>query len=711
MPEATGSLHLLTDLALILCVAALTTVVFQRIRQPVILGYLLAGMIVGPHLPIPLFADEKVAHTLSELGVVLLMFWLGLEFHLRRLLKVAPTAGVAAVIQCSLLLLLGYLTGKMLGWTSLESLFAGAMIVSSSTTIIIKAFGEQKISRDVSELVFGILIFEDLIGILLIAILTAVGSGMSLSAWSVAVTIGKLAGFLVGLLLVGMLVIPRLMRLVVRLGRQETIVVASVGLCFGFALTAREFGYSVVLGAFLGGALVAESGAGEVVTKAISPVVDVFAAVFFVSVGMLIDPALIAQHWMAVAVMTAVVVVGKLFGVILGAFLAGFGVRTSVQAGMSLAQIGEFSFIIAGIGLSLGVTGNFLYPVAISVSAITTLTTPWFIRVSGRLAEEVDRRLPHIIQTYVSLYGSWLHGLRTGTRPKTLWTRFRRPIGWLLLDMLLIGGIAVGASLGGARVIAYAQAEVGLAPSLGRWLVIALTVLLILPFAIGATRTSRRLAAALATEALPAAEAGLDLAAAPRRALLVTLQIAILLLAGGPLVAVIQPFYPSLPGAAVLLGMLALLVYPLWRSAANLHGHARAGAQAILEAVVEQGQAQTGHDHADGEVEQQALALVPGLGSPALVRIEAASPALGRSLKQICLRGRTGATVIAISRCKGEVVYPDAEEVLRQDDVLVLTGTAESVSLAKGMLSPNATDGASSEDAPGSAVGPDGRTP
>ena len=202
-----------------------------------------------------------------------------------------------------------------------------------------------------------------------------------------------------------------------------------------------------------------------------------------------------------------------------------------------------------------------------------------------------------------------------------------------------------------------------------------------------ALNMSRRLAAALAAEALPSNQGGLDLAAAPRRALLVTLQIAILLLGGGPLVAVVQPFYPSLPGAAVLLILLALLAYPLWRSAANLQGHARAGAQVILEAVVSQGQAGSGHGQPEDQAERRALAVVPGLGSPALVRIEEASPALGRSLKQLGLRGRSGATVIAISRGEGQVVYPDADDLLRLGDVLVLTGTAESVELAKGILS------------------------
>src|SRR5689334_10059621 len=335
------SVDLLTDLALILCVAAVTTMVFQRLRQPVVLGYLLAGVVVGPHLPVPLFVDEPLTHTMSELGVVLLMFSLGLEFSLRKLIKIAPTAGIVAVIQCSLMIWLGYLVARLFHWTVYEALFAGAALAISSTTIIVKAFGELKVSGRLREIVFGILIAEDLIAILLLTILTAVSSRAGLSAGALALSIGKLVGFLAVLLVGGMLIVPRLMRAVVRLRSAETTVVAAVGLSFAFALLARWQHYSVALGAFLAGALVAESGAAKIIEHRIEPVRDVFAAVFFVSVGMMIDPHQVWAHLPEVLVLTAVVVVGKLIGVSVGTFLTGYGVRTSVQAGLSLGQIGE----------------------------------------------------------------------------------------------------------------------------------------------------------------------------------------------------------------------------------------------------------------------------------------------------------------------------------------------------------------------------------
>jgi CPA2 family monovalent cation:H+ antiporter-2 len=681
-----GAVDLLTDLALIMCVAAVTTTVFQRLHQPVVLGYILAGLIVGPHLPVPLFADEAVARELSELGVILLMFSIGLELSLRRLIKAAPTAGVVATIQCSLMIWLGYLVGRAFGWIGYESLFVGAAIAISSTTIIVKAFAEAKIDKRLTDVVFGILIAEDLIAVLLLAVLTAVASGARVEAKAMALTIGKLAGFLVVLLAGGMLIVPRLMRAVVRLHRAETTVVAAVGLSFAFALLARGAGYSVALGAFLAGALVAESGAGKIVEHHLEGVRDMFAAIFFVSVGMLIDPRVVWGHLGEVLALTGVVVAGKLIGVTAGAFLAGYGVRTSVQAGLSLAQIGEFSFIIAGVGVTLGATRSFLYPVAVSVSAVTTLSTPFLIRASGRIASFVDRRLPHSLQTYAALYGSWLQGLRSTPEHPTVWARIRRLAGLLLLDVALVAAIAIAAGLVSPTAPAWLARLAGLPIGITGILLLIATLVVLSPFVLGAVRIARALGVALAAEALPAPGGGtLDLAAAPRRALLVTLQIAILLVAGIPVVAVVQPFLPSVEGVGILLVALALLVLPLWRSATNLEGHVRAGAQVILERLAAESAA-THEPEVGRRPGDVSAGLLPGLGNARAVRLRDGARAIGRTLRELDLRGLTGATIIAIDRDPADVVYPSADERLRAGDTLILTGTEAAVEAAAGLV-------------------------
>lgn len=671
----------LKSLTIVLAVAAVTTVVFQRLRQPVVLGYLMAGLIVGPHLPIPLVADPAVVQTLSELGVILLMFSLGLEFSLRKLAAVGTTAGLTALLQSSLMLWLGFMLGRLFGWTGLESLFTGAIIAISSTTIIAKVFAEQGVTGRLRELVVGILIVQDLIAVLLMAILTGVASGSGLAAGPLLVLVARLGTFLFGLIAVGLLLVPRAMRAVIRLNRPETTVIASIGICFSTALLAQAFGYSVALGAFIAGSLIAESGEERVVERLVEPVRDVFAAVFFVSVGMLIEPPLIAAHWPAVLVLTGVVVLGNVVGVSIGAFLTGNGMRTAVQAGMSLAQIGEFSFIIAALGLSLRATGAFLYPVAVAVSALTTLFTPWLIRASGPVANWVDRKLPRALQTFTALYGSWLEGLRSAPRRETATARIRRLLRMLVLDAAVIAAIVIAASTSLRRIATIARDRLGVSEAVAQWLVVGVAIVLTAPFCVGVVRVSQRLGLTLARLALPTEKGRrVDFAGAPRRMLVVTLQLASVLLVGTPLLALTQPFLPGVPGAAVLALAVALLGVAFWRRATNLQGHVRAGAQVVLEALAKGSRRPTppAVDDTLGQVQQ----LLPGLGALGAVRLESGSDAVGKTLAQLNLRGRTGATVLAVTRSEGGVIVPTAQELLQSGDVLALAGTHEAIAAA-----------------------------
>ena len=682
--------HFLINLALVLCAAAVTTALFQRLHQPVILGYLLAGAIVSPHTPFPLFADEATIHTLSELGVILLMFSLGLEFSLAKLLQVGPTAGLVAVIECSLMLWLGYLTGQSFGWTVLESLYTGALVAISSTTILIKAFAEQNVQGKLTEIVFGILIVEDLIAILLLAILTTLSSGTSLTAESLAATAGKLAAFLALVVGGGLLIIPRLTRTIVRLDRPETTVVTSVGLCFAFALIANAVGYSVALGAFLAGALIAESGEAKIIEHLVQPIRDMFAAIFFVSVGMLINPTLVADHWAAVLILVALVITGKLVGVATSVFLTGEGIRTSIQAGMSLAQIGEFSFIIAAVGLSSGATGPFLYPTAIAVSATTTLLTPWLIRASDPIATYIDRRLPKPAQTFVALYGTWVEQLRKRPNEPTVGRRIRQRARLLLIDAALLATIIIATAVWGNRVTELVTAKL-LLPDRFAWLIVILSAaVLAVPFCIGILRCTAALAHTLGTVALPETEARADLADAPRRALIITLEIALLLLIGVPLVALTQPFLPPFPGPIVMVVIILLLAVALWRSTTNLQEHARAGAQAIVEVLARQlGSKSTASDAKNPDLEQLHR-LLPGLGAPQPIRIRAGTGAVDKTLAELNLRGLTGATVLAIIREHDGVLIPTGRETLQAGDLLAVAGTTEAIESAEHLLTQSA---------------------
>jgi len=672
----------LTALTIVLGVAAVTTYVFQRLHQPVVLGYILAGLIIGPHVSIPLIADPHIVQTLSELGVILLMFGLGLEFSLAKLFRAAPTAGLTGLVQCSVMVFLGYLTGRALGWTTMESIFAGAVIAISSTTIIAKAFDEQRIGGRMRELVVAILIVEDLVAVVLMAILTGLASGTGLSGADIGIALARLIGFLVALVVIGLLVVPRVMRVIVRLGRAETTIIAAIAVCFGISLLAHEVGYSVALGAFVAGMLVAESGEVHKIEALVNPVRDIFAAVFFVSVGMMLDPMSLVEHWLAVLVFTVVVILGKIGSVALGAFLVGSGTRTSVAAGMSLAQIGEFSFIIAGLGLSLGVIGDFVYPVAVAVSAITTLTTPWLIRASGKVGSWVDRKLPKPLQTFVGLYEGWIEKLRRGGQGSHSITR--RLVRVLLLDVLAVAGVVIAFSLSFDALTGFLVDELSLPRIAARLVVVAAGGALALPFCVGILRTSGRIATELAAAVVPIKPGGLDLGRAPRRMLVATLRLAGLLMAGLPLVALTQPFLPGFATVAVLGIALVLLLVGFWRSARDLHGHVRASAQVVLEALSAQSAAGAGEHHEDPHA--VTTALLPGLTDWERVEIPATSRAVGKTLAELELRGKTGATVLAIRRDGDGVVVPGAQEPLRAGDVLAITGSREAMTAATELL-------------------------
>lgn len=663
----------LSALALVLGVAAVTTVLFHKLRQPVVLGYLLAGLLVGPHCAaFPLTADTGLIQALSELGVILLMFSLGLEFRLGELRRVGPTALITAVFQCSLMLWLGYVAGRAFGWTQLESIFAGAAIAISSTTIIARAFEDLNVKEPVRGLVVGILLVEDLVAIVLMAVLTALATGAGVSAGMMGQMLGKLLVFLVAGMVGGLLVVPRLIRFVMAQGREEMVVVTAVGLSFGFAWLAHAAGYSVALGAFIAGSLVAESGEGGRVEVMVRPVRNLFAAVFFVSVGMLFDPVLFLETWPMVLTFTAFVIAGKVVGVSLGVFFTGNGVRTAVQSALSLAQIGEFSFIIVGLGLSLGATRPFLYPVAIAVCALTTLTTPSLIRASPRWAEAIDRRLPRRVQTIVVLYGSWLERLK-GNRSEV------SPMG-KLIRLLLLDDIALIVTLVGLSLL------VPRTEGLVRWVVIGLGAGVLLTVGRGLARVLRALGDALAERALPLGGRRVDLARSPRATLAALFRILAAGLVLAPSVAVLTPWLPTLWVSSAVVLVVAALLASFWRRATDFEGHLRAGAEVVAEALHRRMAVAPETEHKPSDSLDAVRETLPGLGEPVSCTVTPGSVAAGRSLGQLNLRGLTGATVLAIHRESGDVVLPTAGEQLLVGDVVALAGSSGAVAAARGLI-------------------------
>jgi CPA2 family monovalent cation:H+ antiporter-2 len=679
----------LQSLAVVLCVAAVATVVFQRLRQPVVFGYLLAGLIIGPHIPIPLVADTQTVRALSELGVILLMFSLGLEFSFRKLVQVSQKAGAVALFECSVMISLGYLVGQMLGFTRLESVFAGAIVGISSTTIILKAFQEQKVKGRVTELVFGVLIIEDLIAIFLLAILTTISRSGTVSPTDLALTALRLVMFLAGLIGFGILTVPRFIRAVQRLGQPETTLVASIGICFAAALLALSFGYSVALGAFIAGSLVAESGHEVEIESLVRPVRDMFAAIFFVSVGMMIDPTAVVHHSKAVLALTLTVIMGKVLAVTTGAFLAGHGRRTAMKAGMSLAQIGEFSFIIAGVGVTSGAIGGFIYPVVITVSAITTLTTPLLIHLANRAAASIDHWLPEPIQTVAALYASWIERVRSSPRAPAERSHTNRIVRVILLDAALFIAVVIAVNVEIDRVTAIVAQMTGIAGGQVRFVIVLLSGLIAIPLLYGLITSARALGNHLARRAFADTQAGkVDPAAAPRRALVILVQLAVVIAIGVPVVAITQPFLPTNQGIFVFALLTLLLLLTLWRNAANLQGHARAGAQIIASALANQ-MASVDGGAVEGKLLEDVNAILPGLGEPVAIRVAPESIAVGRSLAKINLRGATGATVLAIRRGERQIPTPLGREVVQAGDLIAVAGSHDAVAIAKAIFAPD----------------------
>ena len=677
----------LRNLALVLGVAAITTIVCERLRQPLIFGYMLAGVIIGPHFPVPLVADENTVLTLSELGIILLMFFLGLEFSLRRLVQTGWSVVIVAVLESSFMLWFGYEAARLMGWSVLASFYAGAAVAISSTTIIAKTFADQKTRGRFTQLVFGILIIEDLIAIVILALLTPASPGAAPAAASIGVTIVRLVSVLAGFLILGFLVVPRIVRFVVRLGRPEITLVTCIGICFINALLVERIGYSVALGAFLAGSFVSESGEGLHVERLVEPVRDMFAAVFFVSVGMMLVPEAVAVHWRAVIVLTILVLVGKIVFVSMATFFTGAGARTAVQTGMSMAQVGEFSFIIAGAGVSSGAAPSWFYPIMIAVSAVTTLTTPWFIRFAGPVAALIDRKLPRAIQTFAVLYGTWIEGI--GNRPSEQ-IPLRRAARALAIDAGVIAALGIGVSVASTPLGAEIASRVNIRPVYGRLLIAGGAFLISIPFLAGVIRNGRILGQLLAVRAFPEPEAmKLDLALAPRRAFVVAIQLTTLLVVGAPLVAITQPFLPMGIGFGVLVLGLGILGVVLWRAAADLQGHVRAAAQGIVETIGRKRDEETGDAQ---RALERAYRLLPGLGEPVSYRLDGGSPFAGQRLASINLRGRTGATVIAISRGDDVVLVPDGKEILKTGDLLALVGPKTAIESAMHLLENGAED-------------------
>jgi CPA2 family monovalent cation:H+ antiporter-2 len=665
----------LQDLAVVMIVAGLVTVVFHRLKQPVVLGYILAGLIIGPHTPpFPLIHEQETIRTLAELGVILLMFSLGLEFSLKKLKRVGWTAFVVAFLEILLMFWVGYEIGRWFEWSTMDSIFLGAMLSISSTTIIIKALAELGKSKEqFAELILGVLIIEDVLAIVMLALLSGIAMTGGLTAAKAAATVGKLVLFLVVALVVGLITVPRLISYVAKFKSNETLLITALGLCFGFSLLAAHLGYSVALGAFMIGALVAESREIGRIETLCEPVRDMFSAIFFVAIGLMIQPKMLATHWLPILVITGAVVVGKIVSCTFGALVAGNDSRTSLRVGMGLAQIGEFSFIIAALGLSLKVTSDFLYPIAVAVSAITTLITPYLIRSSDKVIERVSKLAPRSLLNSVRLYTRWVGQLENSRHRSMAARLLRRWVYQIALNLVLIAAVFAGSAFLSRRPPGWLK-DLRLDPGVINGALWFGAVLVSLPLLIATFRKLQALG--LLISELRTSPAGAQSAA-------VQAIVARLVPYAGTVLLAFYVFLLSsalLPSARVVVGLailIAFITWWLWRSFIRIYSKAQVALQETLAQAPATRHAPS-HTPLQGLLREANLELMP---------VNSGFPAAGRLIRELQLRTLTGASIVGIERQGGNVVNPGPDEEVQVGDQLLVLGTRGQLDAARVALS------------------------
>lgn len=656
-------------------VAGLVTVVFHRFKQPVVLGYILAGVIIGPHTPpFPLIHDHETIQTLAELGVVFLMFSLGLEFSFRKLLKVGITAFIAATLEILLMFFVGYEVGQWFGWKQMDSIFLGAMLSISSTTIIVKALQELGKSKEAfADIIFGILIVEDILAIVMIALLSGIAMSGTLGANDILFTVGRLTIFLVTAIVLGLIVVPQLIKYVAGFKSEEMLLVTVLGLCFGVSLLAVKLGYSVALGAFVIGAVIAESREIARVENLLRPLRDMFSAVFFVAIGLLIQPRMLAEHAWAVLVITLAVVLGKIATCALGTFVAGHSTRTSLKVGMGLAQIGEFSFIIAALGLNLKVTSDFLYPIAVTVSAITTLLTPYLITSSDNLVQLFSRYAPRPMVGSLRVYTSWVG--RLGKNQSSFGSRMLRK--WILqlcLNTALVAAIFIFAAYLAQssppwlpRILSGERSEVLY------WLFAAVASL---PFFIANYRKLEAIGMLLSdvriSRNIPQ-QRRFIIQTVISRIIALTGTAALSLLALLPTMAILPPLEVLL----VLFLILGIIVSILWRTFVKVYAR---GQTALRDALAE------GASHAEELQRKLPLAAILEQARLERVQLNDSSQVIGKLLREVQLRTRTGASIVGIQRRAQSIVNPGPDEELLVGDELLILGAEEQLQAAARLL-------------------------
>lgn len=651
--------NLILDLALILGAAAVVTLLFKKLKQPVVLGYILAGLLVGPHFHLfPTVVELESIRTWADIGVIFLLFSLGLEFSFKKLLKVGGSALIMAITGISMTMLLGYTLGKFLGWNSMDCLFLGGMLSIASTTIIIRAYDELNLkSKKFTQIVMGVLIIEDLVAVVLMVVLSTVAVTRSFEGAAMLSSVLKLGFFLVVWFISGIFFVPTLLRKLQKLMNEETLLIVALALCFLMVVLATYAGYSPALGAFIMGSVLAETTKAEKIESIIGPVKNLFGAIFFVSVGMLIDPDMVAKHGLPIAAATLVLLFAKPFFVSIGALISGQPLKIAVRSGMSLSQIGEFSFIIATLGMNLKVTSGFLYPIAVAVSVITAFTTPYMIRFSEHIHNALVKRLPIKLVYSLNSYSSNVQAIRNVGE----WQGVLRSYG---IVMTLNSIVVIGLTILSARFLSpFMQSKLD-SPMVASILTALLTLIGAGPFLLGLTfkRVTRQ------------AVHNLWLQRRNNRAPLIALEISRMFLAVFLVGFMFNALFSSIAALAVAIGGTVLIVL-LFKKYLQL-----------FYALLERRFISNFNARENGNGKPSAIDVLPWDAHLAEFEIESESVFSGKKLSELALREQYGINIAKIERGTIVINIPGKDDLLFPGDRISVIGTDEQLSQFKAVL-------------------------
>ncbi|HCM42267.1 MAG TPA: cation:proton antiporter [Candidatus Omnitrophota bacterium] len=668
-------LTFLQDMAVVMAVSAVIMIVFQRFHLPVVLGYIIAGVVIGPNTPPwPLISNVDSIHTLSELGIIFLLFSIGLEFSFKKLMKVGAIALLAAIMEICFMIWVGMTIGNFLGWGMIDSLFLGAILAISSSTIIGKMLIEmKKMKEKFAQIIFGIAIIDDVLAILIIAGLSGLAATGSFAFEDVRFALLKVSMFIAGVLFFGFLIVPRLLRSIAK-SDSQLMVITVLGLCFGVSLVAMKLGFSVGLGAFLVGAIIAETKYGQAITHKFEPIRDMFTAIFFVSIGMLFDPRLLPDIWLPVLVIVVITMFSRILTCSLATFLGGYHSDTALKVGLGLAQIGEFSFIIAKLGQSTGVTRPELYSIAVSVSALTTLVSPLLIKHTDTIVAALKKVSPKPLVAFGNLYSGMISNI--GGFSGSFFSKTTIASGFKSFLIRFTISVAAGAFIFGVM-----QFVLGRFPDLAPVYYWALMGVALFPVLIALAYAFDEFIWNEIVLNLIKSREKLDESQDANQILHNVLRFLMVLVAGVFFLALGSLFTPSLPLTAAFMGLFFISGVFLWGSIRKAHARVEKLALSIFESKPED----ISSVKVKGE-QQELIRLIhqeyPWDAVTEDFLLPYQETAANQTLRDLRLRAETGATIVAIYRDEESIPNPPAETQLQPGDVLLLMGDQEQVKAA-----------------------------